>query len=86
MNQPAKKPSQDHVESFALQLSVFRLQRFVTPVVPANANPKILHAPVYDELLENSATRATGMLRAVLAQLEARNATDVSSARVDIIS
>lgn len=70
-------------ESFALCLSIARIERFVAPAVAANTNPKILHAPVRDELLETSAVRATNMLNSILAHLNSRDAIVSLSARID---
>jgi len=83
MLQMLPNKSQTVAESFALSLAVARIERFVAPAVAANSNPKIVHAPVKDSLLEASAVRATNMLAATLAHLESRNAIIKTVVHVD---
>ena len=78
-------------DHFALQrarLRVVVVEQIRTPIRPLRAAelaPKILHAPKYDEILENSTVRATNLLVSLLATLEARDAIVENSARIDRI-
>jgi hypothetical protein len=59
-------------EQFALARAAFQLCEKVLP--PQHVSPKILHAPIRDELLENRAVRATSILNSLLLSLAAREA------------
>lgn len=83
MNKLLLKLPNNHIESFALHLAVARIERIVSPAPAANSNPKILHTPVVDTLLENSAARATDMLTSLLLHLDSRNAHISNVARPD---